>query len=170
MRNIRIITAMECGLRVGNGYDVHQLAKGYKLVLGGVVIPHEKGCVAHSDGDVVLHALCDALLGALSLGDIGQHFPDTSDEYLGIDSKILLERTYSMVKDKGYALVNADITLLLQKPKVAPYVALMKETIASVIAVPASSISVKATTTEHLGYVGREEGISCYATVLLSKQ
>ncbi|MBP5210463.1 MAG: 2-C-methyl-D-erythritol 2,4-cyclodiphosphate synthase [Bacteroidales bacterium] len=156
-------------MRIGNGYDVHRLAKGYRLVLGGVEIPHEKGCVAHSDGDVVLHALCDALLGALSLGDIGQHFPDTSDEYLGIDSKILLERTYSMVKEEGYSLVNADITLLLQKPKIAPYIAQMKDSIASVLGVPANSISVKATTTERLGYIGREEGVSCYATILLSK-
>lgn len=160
---------MDCGFKVGNGYDVHQLAKGYKLVLGGVEIPHEKGSVAHSDGDVMLHALCDALLGALALGDIGYHFPDTSEEFRGIDSKILLCRVYELVKSKGYVLGNADITLLLQKPKIAPYISQMRTTIASVIGVEVDCISVKATTTEHMGYEGREEGISCYATVLLAK-
>ena len=119
---------MNCDIRIGNGYDVHRLAPGLKLVLGGVEIPHTKGCVAHSDGDVIIHALCDALLGALALGDIGHHFPDTSAEFAGIDSKVLLRRTYVMIQERGYSLVNADITLLLQAPKIAPYVMQMRQT------------------------------------------
>ena len=153
--------------RVGNGYDVHLLAEGLPLWLGGIRIKHTKGCVAHSDGDVLIHALCDALLGALALGDIGKHFPDTSAEFKGIDSKILLERTYSMVKERGYKLVNADCTLLLQRPKVAPYINLMRETLASIMGVEVGRVSVKATTTEGAGFVGREEGVAVYATVLL---
>ena len=153
--------------RVGNGYDVHLLAEGLPLWLGGIRIEHTKGCVAHSDGDVLIHALCDALLGALALGDIGKHFPDTSAEFKGIDSKILLKRTYSMVKERGYKLVNADCTLLLQRPKVAPYINLMRETLASVMGVEVGRVSVKATTTEGAGFVGREEGVAVYATVLL---
>ena len=153
--------------RVGNGYDVHLLAEGLPLWLGGIRIEHTKGCVAHSDGDVLIHALCDALLGALALGDIGKHFPDSSAEFKGIDSKILLERTYSMVKERGYKLVNADCTLLLQRPKVAPYINLMRETLASVMEVEVGRVSVKATTTEGAGFVGREEGVAVYATVLL---
>lgn len=153
--------------RVGNGYDVHLLAEGLPLWLGGIRIEHTKGCVAHSDGDVLIHALCDALLGALALGDIGKHFPDTSAEFKGIDSKILLERTCSMVKERGYKLVNADCTLLLQRPKIAPYINLMRETLASVMGVEVGRVSVKATTTEGAGFVGREEGVAVYATVLL---
>ena len=153
--------------RVGNGYDVHLLAEGLPLWLGGIRIEHTKGCVAHSDGDVLIHALCDALLGALALGDIGKHFPDTSAEFKGIDSKILLKRTYSMVKERGYKLVNADCTLLLQRPKVAPYINLMRQTLASVMGVEVGRVSVKATTTEGVGFVGREEGVAVYATVLL---
>ena len=153
--------------RVGNGYDVHLLAEGLPLWLGGIRIEHTKGCVAHSDGDVLIHALCDALLGALALGDIGKHFPDTSAEFKGIDSKILLKRTYSMVKERGYKLVNADCTLLLQRPKVAPYINLMRETLASVMGVEVGRVSVKATTPEGAGFVGREEGVAVYATVLL---
>lgn len=153
--------------RVGNGYDVHLLAEGLPLWLGGIRIEHTKGCVAHSDGDVLIHALCDALLGALALGDIGKHFPDTSAEFKGIDSKILLKRTYSMVKERGYKLVNVDCTLLLQRPKVAPYINLMRETLASVMGVEVGRVSVKATTTEGAGFVGREEGVAVYATVLL---
>lgn len=153
--------------RVGNGYDVHLLAEGLPLWLGGIRIEHTKGCVAHSDGDVLIHALCDALLGALALGDIGKHFPDSSAEFKGIDSKILLERTYSMVKERGYKLVNVDCTLLLQRPKVAPYINLMRETLASVMGVEVGRVSVKATTTEGAGFVGREEGVAVYATVLL---
>ena len=156
--------------RVGNGYDVHVLAPGYNLVLGGVKIEYPKGCVAHSDGDVIMHALCDAMLGALSLGDIGRHFPDTSEEFLDIDSSILLTRVAELVDDKGYQLVNADITLLLQRPKIAPYIQQMRAKIASVLQVDVDAISVKATTTERLGYIGREEGVASYATVLLEKK
>ena len=140
------------------------------MVLGGVKIAHTKGCVAHSYGDVLSHALCDALLGALSLGDIGKHFPDTDDAYDGIDSTILLERTYVMVKEKGYSLVNADLTLLLQRPKIAPYIEQMRSRLAEVLETDTENISVKATTTEHLGYEGREEGVSAYAVVLLSSK
>jgi 2-C-methyl-D-erythritol 2,4-cyclodiphosphate synthase len=154
--------------RVGNGYDVHQLAEGLPLVLGGVKIPHTKGCVAHSDGDVLIHALCDALLGALSLGDIGQHFPDTSDDYKGIDSKILLARVVEMIRDRGWSVVNVDVTLLAQKPKIAPFVPRMRQALADVMGLSVDRVSVKATTTERLGFVGREEGVAAYATCLLT--
>ena len=153
--------------RVGNGYDVHQLAEGLPLVLGGVAIPHTKGCVAHSDGDVLIHALCDALLGALALGDIGHHFPDTSDEYAGIDSKILLSRVVAKIRDRGWEIVNVDNTLLAQKPKIAPYILQMRQTLAEVMGITPDRVSVKATTTERLGFTGREEGIAAYATCLL---
>ena len=153
--------------RVGNGYDVHQLAEGLPLVLGGVAIPHTKGCVAHSDGDVLIHALCDALLGALALGDIGHHFPDTSDEYAGIDSKILLSRVVAMIRDRGWEIVNVDNTLLAQKPKIAPFGPRMRQTLAEVMGITPDRVSVKATTTERLGFTGREEGIAAYATCLL---
>ena len=155
--------------RIGNGYDVHALAEGLPLWVCGIRIEHEKGCVAHSDGDTPVHALCDALLGALALGDIGKHFPDTSGEFKGIDSKILLRMVYDMVVEKGYHLVNADITIMLQKPKLAGHIGLMRETIAGILASDISAISVKATTTEKLGFVGREEGIAAYATVLLGR-
>lgn len=161
---------MNCDIRIGNGYDVHRLAPGLKLVLGGVEIPHTKGCVAHSDGDVIIHALCDALLGALALGDIGHHFPDTSAEFAGIDSKVLLRQTYAMIQERGYSLVNADITLLLQAPKIAPYVMQMRQTLAAVLDVPVDAVSVKATTTEKLGFTGREEGVEAYAAVLICKE
>lgn len=154
--------------RVGNGYDVHQLAEGLPLVLGGVKIPHTRGCVAHSDGDVLIHALCDALLGALSLGDIGQHFPDTSDDYKGIDSKILLARVVEMIRDRGWSVVNVDVTLLAQKPKIAPFVPRMRQALADVMGLSVDRVSVKATTTERLGFVGREEGVAAYATCLLT--
>ena len=154
--------------RVGNGYDVHQLAPGLPLVLGGVQIPHTKGCVAHSDGDVLIHALCDALLGALALGDIGQHFPDTSDEFAGIDSKLLLARVVAMIRERGWEIVNVDNTLLAQKPKIAPFVPQMRQALADVMGIAVDRVSVKATTTERLGFVGREEGVAAYATCLLS--
>ena len=160
---------MNYDLRIGNGYDVHRLAPGLKLTLGGIEIPHSKGCVAHSDGDVLIHALCDALLGALALGDIGHHFPDTSSEFKGIDSKILLRRTLDLIGQKGYSLVNADLTLLLQAPKVAPYIEQMRTTLASVMGVGVDAVSVKATTEERLGFTGREEGVAAYAVVLLAK-
>ena len=160
---------MNCELRIGNGYDVHRLAPGLKLTLGGLEIAHSKGCVAHSDGDVLIHALCDALLGALAMGDIGHHFPDTSSEFKGIDSTILLKRTYDMILGRGYSLVNADLTLLLQAPKVAPYIEQMRSTLASVMGVGVDAVSVKATTEERLGFTGREEGVAAYAVVLLAK-
>ncbi len=155
--------------RIGNGYDVHQLAPGLPLVLGGLEIPFEKGCVAHSDGDVLIHALCDALLGALALGDIGHLFPDTDDAYKGIDSKILLGRVAALVRSKGWEVANVDMTLLAQRPKIAPYIPAMRETLAKVLGIPVDAVSVKATTTERLGFVGREEGIAAYATCLLGK-
>ena len=155
--------------RVGNGYDVHRLAEGLPLVLGGVKIPHSKGCVAHSDGDVLIHALCDALLGALALGDIGQHFPDTSDAYAGIDSTILLARVAEMIRERGWEVVNVDTTLLAQKPKIAPHVPQMRSRLAEVLGIAPEAVSVKATTTERLGFTGREEGIAAYATCLLSR-
>ena len=154
-------------IRIGNGYDVHALAPGLPLRLGGVDIESAAGCIAHSDGDVAIHALCDALLGALALGDIGKHFPDTSDEFKGIDSRILLERTMSMIRDAGYRVGNADITIALQRPKLSPYISRMRETLAGIMGVKTDSVSVKATTTEKLGFVGRSEGCEVYASVLL---
>ena len=156
--------------RIGNGYDVHALAAGLPLVLGGVRIESPVGCVAHSDGDVAIHALCDALLGALALGDIGQHFPDSSDEFKGIDSRILLQKTMALVSAAGYRVGNADITITLQKPKLAPYITAMRETLASIMGADITGVSVKATTTEHLGFVGRGEGCEVYATVLLFRK
>lgn len=156
-------------VRIGNGYDVHLFANELPFWLGGIRIEHTKGCIAHSDGDTLIHALCDAMLGALALGDIGTHFPDTSAEYKGIDSKLLLERTYSLVRSCGYTLVNADCTVLLQKPKIASYIFPMRECLASILCVPLDNISIKATTTEGAGFVGREEGIAVYVTVLLEK-
>jgi 2-C-methyl-D-erythritol 2,4-cyclodiphosphate synthase len=153
--------------RIGIGYDVHKLGVGESLWLGGIEIPHEKGTIAHSDGDVLLHAICDALLGAAKLNDIGYHFPDTSDEYREIDSKILLSKSYSLVKHKGYKLVNIDVTVVAQRPKLKDYIPDMEECIAKVLDVPVEDISIKATTTEHLGFEGREEGISVQAVVLL---
>lgn len=155
--------------RIGNGYDVHALAEGESLILGGIRIEHTKGTVAHSDGDVAIHALCDALLGALALGDIGKHFPDSSAEFKGIDSTILLERVVELIRNQGYELSNADITIAMQKPKLAPFIPLMRERIAQVMNVETSAISVKATTTEKLGFVGREEGVEVYASVLVYK-
>lgn len=155
--------------RVGIGYDVHRLAEGESLWLGGILIPHHKGTVAHSDGDVVIHAICDALLGALKLRDIGTHFPDNSAEFKNIDSKILLKRSYDLVKGKGYELVNLDASISAQQPRLNPFVPQMEETMAEVLGVDIDCISVKATTTEKLGFEGREEGISVTAIVLLQK-
>ena len=155
--------------RIGQGIDFHQLAEGRELWLGGIKIPHPKGCVGHSDADVLLHAICDAMLGALSLGDIGQHFPDTDPNYKGIDSKVLLRRTYSMVREKGDWLVYIDSTLLLQAPKIRPYVEQMQHTIANIVHLSPEDVSIKATTTEHLSFVGREEGVVATANVLLKK-
>lgn len=156
--------------RIGNGYDVHALAQGLPLVLGGVRIESQFGCVAHSDGDVAIHALCDALLGAIAAGDIGKHFPDSSPEFKGIDSKILLSRTVGILRGKGYGVVNADITIAMQAPKLAPYIGKMRETLASVMGIGVEDVSVKATTTEHLGFVGRGEGCEAYAVVLVARE
>jgi 2-C-methyl-D-erythritol 2,4-cyclodiphosphate synthase len=155
--------------RIGSGVDFHQLTAGRELWLGGILIPHSKGALGHSDADVLLHALCDALLGALCLGDIGTHFPDTSSEFKNIDSKILLQRTYTLIKNEGYKLVNADTTLCLEAPKIKPYVSKMQHTIAGVLEVTDKDVSIKATTTEAMGFVGRQEGLMAYATVLLQK-
>ena len=155
--------------RIGSGIDFHKLAEGRKLWIGGVNIPHTKGAVGHSDADVLLHAICDALLGAASLGDIGQHFPDTDASYKNIDSKILLQKTITMVKEKGYSVVNVDSTVCLQQPKIKPHVPQMQKVISTILGILESDVSVKATTTEELGFVGREEGLVAYATVLLQK-
>lgn len=156
-------------IRIGNGYDVHALAEGLPLWLGGIQIESRVGCIAHSDGDVAIHALCDALLGALALGDIGKHFPDTSDEFKGIDSKILLARVMDIVRAQGWEVGNADITIAMQKPKLAPHILAMRECLAQVMGIDISQVSVKATTTEKLGFVGREEGCEVYAVALLTK-
>lgn len=154
-------------IRIGNGYDVHALSEGLPLWLGGVLIESPVGCIAHSDGDVAIHALCDAILGALALGDIGKHFPDTSDEFKGIDSKILLKRTTDLISSRGFTVGNADITIALQRPKLAPYIQSMRETLSGIMGVDTDRVSVKATTTEKLGFVGRGEGCEVYASVLL---
>ena len=155
--------------RIGNGYDVHALAPGLDLWLGGVKVESPIGCIAHSDGDVAIHALCDAILGALALGDIGKHFPDTSDEFKGIDSKILLERVMALMRQEGWEVGNVDITIALQRPKLAPHIRSMRDTLASVMGIGADRVSVKATTTEKLGFVGRSEGCEVYAVALLTK-
>ena len=155
--------------RIGQGIDFHKLVEGREFWLGGIHIPHSKGALGHSDADVLLHAICDALLGALSLGDIGKHFPDTDPVYKGIDSKLLLQKTYQLVREKGYVLVNADSTILLQAPKIMKYVDDMRETIAGILNVSVDDISIKATTTEHLSFIGREEGIVATANVLLQR-
>lgn len=155
--------------RIGTGIDFHQLQEGRDFFIGGVLIPHYKGAVGHSDADVLLHAICDALLGALSLGDIGKHFPDTDDAYKNIDSKILLLKTWQLINSKGYKVVNIDSTLCLQEPKVAKYISKMQHEISKIIDTEIDDISVKATTAEKMGFVGREEGIMAYATVLLKK-
>lgn len=156
-------------IRIGNGYDVHALAEGLPLWLGGVKIESPVGCVAHSDGDVAIHALCDALLGAIASGDIGKHFPDTSEEFRGIDSKILLDRTMQLIRQEGWAVANVDITIAMQKPKLAPYIMAMRECMAAVMGISPEQVSVKATTTERLGFVGRGEGCEVYAVALLQR-
>ena len=153
--------------RIGHGYDVHVLAEGLPLTLGGVVIPHTKGLVAHSDGDVVIHALCDALLGAAALGDIGLHFPDTEAEYKGIDSKILLRKVVALLREKGYAVGNVDCTVRMQRPRLRPYIEQMRQTLADTMDIAFDCVSVKATTTERLGFEGREEGVSVSAVALI---
>lgn len=155
--------------RIGFGIDFHQLVEDRDLWIGGIQIPHHKGAKGHSDADVLLHAICDAMLGALSLGDIGLHFPDTDPAYKGIDSKLLLMRTYQLIAEKGYRVVNIDSSLSLEAPKIKPYVKQMEETIAHIVGVSAEDVSVKATTSEKMGFVGREEGLVAYANVLLQK-
>lgn len=160
---------MIMNMRIGQGYDVHQLAEGLPMWLGGVQIESPVGFVAHSDGDVAIHALCDALLGGLALGDIGHHFPDTSDEFKGMDSKLLLGRVVELVSQKGYAVGNVDITIALQAPKIGRYVPQMRECLAGILGVSLDCVSVKATTTERLGFVGRCEGCEVWAVALLCK-
>lgn len=157
-------------MRIGIGYDVHAFAPDRELWLGGIKIPYELGLAGHSDADVALHALCDAMLGALALGDIGQRFPDNDNQYRGIDSKILLQKTGLLVRQEGYRMINADITIVAQEPRLSAHIPLMRETLARVLAIPIQDISIKATTTEHLGFAGRKEGIAAYAVVLLGKQ
>ncbi|MCU0461871.1 MAG: 2-C-methyl-D-erythritol 2,4-cyclodiphosphate synthase [Bacteroidales bacterium] len=154
-------------LRTGQGIDFHRLEKGLKLWLGGLLIPSEKGCIAHSDGDVLLHAICDAILGAAALGDIGHHFPDTSPEFKNIDSKILLRRTSDIIKAKGYTIVNVDSTVCLEKPKISAFIPEMRTTIAGILETSPDNISIKATTAEKMGFIGREEGVVAIASVLL---
>lgn len=157
-------------IRIGHGYDVHALAEGLRLVIGGVEIEHTKGCVAHSDGDVAIHAICDAMLGALALGDIGKLFPDSSAEFKGIDSKILLRRVCDVVAEKGYKVSNVDCTIAMQRPKLRPHIDTMRSTLAAVMDLDVDRVSVKATTTERLGFEGREEGVSVHSVVLLYKE
>ncbi|MCK5726398.1 MAG: 2-C-methyl-D-erythritol 2,4-cyclodiphosphate synthase [Thiotrichaceae bacterium] len=154
-------------MRIGQGFDVHRFCDGNHIILGGVRIPHDHALLAHSDGDVLIHALCDALLGSLALGDIGKHFPDTDQEFANIDSQILLKQCYSLLLERGWKLVNADCTLVAQSPKMAPYITAMQETLATNLNIAIDDISIKATTTETLGFTGRNEGIAAYATVLI---
>lgn len=155
--------------RIGHGYDVHALGDGLRLVLGGVEIPHTKGCIAHSDGDVLLHAICDALLGAAALGDIGKHFPDSSAEFKGIDSRKLLARVVGLLAECGYRVGNIDSTIAMQRPKLRPYIDSMREQIAMTIGIDVDCVSVKATTTEHLGFEGEERGVSATCVALIYK-
>lgn len=155
------------GIRIGLGVDFHQLAEGRDFWVGGVLVPHHKGGLGHSDADVLLHAICDALLGAACLGDIGTHFPDTDQQYKDIDSKILLQQTMQLLQKENYRVINIDSTLCLQEPKIKPYIPQMQQTIAALAGVSEKEVSIKATTTEQMGFVGRKEGVVAYATVLL---
>ncbi|HNB10457.1 MAG TPA: 2-C-methyl-D-erythritol 2,4-cyclodiphosphate synthase [bacterium] len=156
-------------MRIGQGYDVHRLAEGRKMILGGVEIPADKGPLGHSDADVLLHAICDALLGAIGLGDIGKHFPDTDQAYKNISSLILLEKVYALITERNYRVGNVDATLVLQKPKIAPHVPAMKKNIAAVLHVEEERVSIKATTSEGLGFVGVGDGVVAYAVALVFK-
>lgn len=156
-------------MRIGIGYDVHQLTPDRPLWLGGVLIPHHLGLLGHSDADVLIHAICDALLGAAALGDIGKHFPDKDPQYKGIDSKILLHRCGELLQREGYTIANIDSIVVAQQPKIAPHIPAMRQTIADTLGIDVDQVSVKATTTEHLGFEGREEGISAHAAVLLNQ-
>jgi 2-C-methyl-D-erythritol 2,4-cyclodiphosphate synthase len=155
--------------RIGQGIDFHRLETGVELWLGGILIPAEKGCVAHSDGDVLIHAICDGLLGAAGLRDIGYYFPDSNDEFKGIDSKILLERTFGLISEKGYRVINLDCTVCLEKPRIASFIPEMRKTISTLLSADADDVAIKATTTEKLGFTGREEGIIAIAVVLISR-
>ena len=155
-------------MRTGFGFDVHPLVENEPFTLGGVVIPHHKGATGHSDADTLIHAICDALLGAANLGDIGMHFPDSDPVLKGVDSKILLQQVVRLITQKGYRILNVDTTVCLQQPKIRPYISQMQETLAHVMSIPTDSISIKATTTEKLGFTGREEGVSAYAVVLIA--
>ena len=154
---------------IGHGYDVHKLEDGKKFIIGGIEIEHYKGAVGHSDADVVIHVICDALLGALSLGDIGKHFPDTDDKYKGIDSKILLQKVMKLVQEEKYQISNVDVTILLQKPKLRNYIDSIRDTLSNIMEINKSQISVKATTTEGLGFVGREEGVAAHCVCILKQ-
>ncbi|MDR1584121.1 MAG: 2-C-methyl-D-erythritol 2,4-cyclodiphosphate synthase [Prevotellaceae bacterium] len=153
--------------RIGFGYDVHSLSEGYDFWLGGIKIEHYKGCIAHSDGDTLIHAICDALLGAAALGDIGVHFPDTFEKYKGIDSKILLSDVIALLKNENYTIGNVDVTVCLQKPKIKDYIPEIRRTLSEIMNISTGNISIKATTTEKLGFAGREEGIAVYAVALI---
>jgi 2-C-methyl-D-erythritol 2,4-cyclodiphosphate synthase len=155
--------------RIGFGFDVHPLKENTNLCIGGLIIPHYKGTVGHSDGDVLIHSICDALLGALNLRDIGVHFPDDDPQFSGIDSKILLKKTVTMVRDKGYEIGNIDTVIVLQAPKIKDYIDEMRKVLCSVMSISEEDLSIKASTTERMGYLGREEGIASYATVLVEK-
>lgn len=155
-------------VRVGFGFDVHPLVQGREFILGGIKVEHYKGALGHSDADTLIHAICDALLGAANLGDIGIHFPDTSIDFKGIDSKIILSKTVQLIREKGYSISNIDTTVCLQKPKIKEFIPEMKSILAKTMGIPEEDISIKATTTEKLGYVGREEGISAYAVALIT--
>ncbi|HRS38558.1 MAG TPA: 2-C-methyl-D-erythritol 2,4-cyclodiphosphate synthase [Bacteroidia bacterium] len=157
-------------MRIGFGFDVHQLKEDHPFWLGGIRIPHTKGALGHSDADVLIHAICDALLGAAALGDIGKHFPDTSTEFKNIDSKILLRRVRDLIDSKGWQIGNIDATLCLERPKIAGHIPAMLESLCGVLEIPASDLSIKATTNEKMGYVGREEGVTAYAVALLLKK
>ena len=157
-------------MRIGHGYDVHRLVSGRDLILGGEKIPHSQGLDGHSDADVLVHAIMDAILGAMALGDIGRHFPDSSDEFKGISSIILLERVRDIMKSNGYSFINLDSTLIMQAPKVAPFIEEMRQNISRALKVDVSLVNVKATTEEHLGFTGRREGVSSHAVVLLQKE
>ena len=155
--------------RIGFGFDVHQLKEGLDFWLGGIIVPHTKGGLGHSDADVLIHTICDALLGAANLGDIGKHFPDTAADYKGIDSKILLKEVMVLILNKGYEIGNIDSTICLQTPKIGPYIPEMQKVLATCMNIDVDQVSIKATTTEKLSFVGREEGVSAYATVLITK-
>jgi 2-C-methyl-D-erythritol 2,4-cyclodiphosphate synthase len=157
-------------MKIGFGYDVHRLEAGYDLWIGGIKVPHSKGSVGHSDADVLIHAICDAMLGAANLGDIGIHFPDSDPEFKGIDSKILLKKVLALISPKKYRLVNLDSTICLQAPKISPWIPSMKKCLADILETSEDNISIKATTTEKLGFVGREEGIEAYAVILLEEK